>query len=103
LDNIFTIRILPSNTHTKMITNALIAFFVAIASFLIGLLPTLGTFGTAFDNAWNWISTWVANFLYVLPASETVLTVLTFLITLEAGILGFKIFDWILNKVRGSG
>lgn len=86
-----------------MFTNFLLNLITSILGFFIGLLPEMSVLGTGFNDAWNWITDWVANFIYLLPASATILNILSIMFTVELAILTFMLFNWIINKLRGSG
>lgn len=85
-----------------MILDAILNIFFNFLRLLISLLPPSqglpDTFTTSFDFFIAQATQW--NNFFPVTALFTVLG-LTF--ALEAGIFGFKSFNWIINKVRGSG
>lgn len=86
-----------------MLTNALILIIVLIISSLLSLLPEVTDMPTGFNNAWNWITEFIGNIIYVIPSGETLLTIFGLVITIEFAIFIWKNINWVINKIRGSG
>jgi len=86
-----------------MITGAIILIFISIVSFFMGLLPNMDVFPTAFNDAWDWMADLIASFLWVIPGGEDFLAIVNTLVLVLGGIFLWKIVNWVINKLRGSG
>jgi len=85
-----------------MITTALLYFFYAGIYFFLQILPTGGDLNTnittdldEFAKYWNMLDS-------VMPVG-TLFTVLLLYLAFEAIILSYKVINWIIKKLRGSG
>lgn len=86
-----------------MITQFVLNIFVSIINFFIGLLPNVTSLPDSFNDFINFIISFFGNMVYIFPPFEAVYTILGIIITIEISILTWKSFDYIYNKIRGSG
>jgi len=86
-----------------MITGALILIFTGIVTFFTGLLPNMDALPTAFTNAWDWFSGFIANMVWTIPHGEDFLYILNTFAIILGGVFIWKLINWVLNKLRGSG
>jgi len=85
-----------------MITAVMVKVFVVVASAVIGILPTSSSLPSSIDSAFTWLSEVLAPWNAVFPVS-TLLNVIVLILGIEAVLMVFSIFNFIVNKVRGSG
>jgi len=84
-----------------MITGALLNFFYAIVAFLVNLLPTSTGLPVAMTNALVNAWTLIQGFSFIIPV-DALLACIAIGMTFHVGILSFKIFHWVIGKIRGS-
>lgn len=84
-----------------MIVKFILYLFIAIMDIFIAILPT-ATLGSGFTDILNTITTTLHYADLILPMSD-LLIVLQFFLATELLIMGFRIGEFIYNKIRGSG
>jgi len=85
-----------------MIASAFIATVFGLLNWLVEFLPlannpNLSTMTSAFLSMLNYAMAW--NFIFPV---NTMLTVFLWVLGIEFAILGFRVLNWILGKLRGS-
>lgn len=72
-------------------------------NYVVSLLPLMKSLPTDFYNAWDLLSNFISNLYYVVPEVSHILLIASFTLILESSIFLFKLFNWVYNKLRGSG
>lgn len=85
-----------------MITQALAMIFYGLVWGLISLLPNPETLPSAVGTAFTAVAPYFEKANYFFPLT-TVFQIIALMTALEIGILTFKAFNWIFNKIRGAG
>jgi len=85
-----------------MITTALLYFFYAGIYFFLLLLPTGGDLNSNIATALDEFATYWNMLDSVMPVG-TLFTVLLLYLAFETIILSYKVINWIIKKIRGSG
>jgi len=85
-----------------MITLFIISAFASLVSYLLSLLPAPETIPSNIDSALTTMGAYFSKLNMFLPV-DTLLTLLSLFITIETGILTYKIVIFVYNKIRGSG
>jgi len=85
-----------------MITGLIINFFYILLFNLLAFLPDSQGLPSAVASSFTSLSGYAHAWDYIFPI-YTLLYILTLSALFHVGILGFKIVNWIINKVRGSG
>lgn len=85
-----------------MITDLLLIMFRSILDAMIFLLPNASGLPTEISSAVVSFAPYFSKANSFLPVS-TVFSIMALVLVFESGILLFKILNWILNKLRGSG
>lgn len=86
-----------------MITNALISTLSSVLNALVGLLPTGGSLPSSINDALDYFIPIWSGWTLVVPALDTLLTILLLGVTIEAAIFTYGGINWTINKLRGSG
>jgi hypothetical protein len=84
-----------------MVLEAIISLFVFVFGGLLSLLPTV-SIPSNVNDAFTTFATFFHKANAVFPMS-TVFTIIGLTLAIESGILLFKIANYIINKIRGSG
>jgi hypothetical protein len=84
-----------------MITGFLINALGILVSNLIALLPTSSGFTSGFNTSLTQFFGYAYSFNDIFPI-DTLITVLGLTVAFQAGVLLFKMFNWVLGKIRGS-
>lgn len=85
-----------------MITELLLIMFNNLLRFTISLFPNAQTLPTEITSALVTFDSYFDKINSFLPL-DTLFVIISLILTFEAGILTFKILNWVLNKLRGSG
>lgn len=85
-----------------MIIDLILYLFLQIILQVLDLLPPMTDIPTDFSNAINTFIPIISQLNQIMPVS-TIITIFLLYLTIEGGLLLFKMFNWILNKLRGSG
>lgn len=85
-----------------MILDTILYIFLLLLLEIFDLLPAMETVPSNFDSAITTIVPIFSQLNSIIPVS-TVITIFLLYLTIEGGLLVFKIFNWIINKLRGSG
>jgi hypothetical protein len=85
-----------------MITNALLWIFFTFLASVVSLFPLYSGMPVSFDSALSTITPYL-NYINNFFPVDTLWSVLSYLFIFYTGLLSFKILNWIINKVRGSG
>ena len=83
-----------------MITTGIIYMFKTMLSGFVILLPTVQSFPATIDTAIIYFSNFWNDWNDLFPI-DTIIIIIGWVITLEAGILLFHSLDWIYTKIRG--
>lgn len=84
-----------------MITGAFFTIFFALINVILNILPT-ATMPSGVDSSLSWLFTSVSPFNFIIPFT-TLFYLVGIVLMIEAFILSFKMSDWVMNKIRGSG
>lgn len=98
----FNLLLRNVEAYKFVITQALLLILFLFIDGLISLLPNFDglpeNVASAFDN----VSTLLNQANYYFPV-DTAFTIITLIVTFEAGIFLYKMINWVINKLRGSG
>jgi len=86
-----------------MLLSALIGIFVAVVSALLSVLPNMESLPDGFNNAWNWITDFMANLAWTIPGGDQLLIIFNLFIGVLMAFFIYKGINWVINKLRGSG
>lgn len=88
-----------------MILDAIISFFLGVLSFLLSLIPSFPALDDLRDSISN-ISVYMTDLIetccFIIPVSD-LLAVGGIYFVIFGGLWAFKIIDFVIQKVRGSG
>lgn len=84
-----------------MITESLFKILYFIVGFFVNLLPN-GEDSEFLSDALSFFTPTLSKLNSIFPV-DTLIYCISIFLTVEAGILTFKIMNWLFNKVRGSG
>jgi len=84
-----------------MITGAILSFFLAIINFFVSILPDSTGLPVAVTSGITTVWGYVQAFSFLVPTSALI-ACLTIALTFHVTILGFKLFHWVIGKLRGS-
>lgn len=85
-----------------MIFQALINIIFSVLDFIIGLLPDPTSLPDEMSDAFTQIASYLKKVNHYLPM-ETIFSIIGLIFAIETGLLLFTVFNWLYNKVRGSG
>lgn len=85
-----------------MITEVLLLMFRGIVSLMVGLLPSPEALPEAVYTALENFTSYFIKINKFFPV-DTFFQIIGIVLTIEAGILLFKFFNFALKKLRGSG
>ena len=85
-----------------MITLQLIKIFSGLVNFLLSILPTADAIPSEINQAFSLVAGFFKKANAIFPV-DTTFTIIGMIITIEAGILVFKVANWGINKIRGAG
>lgn len=85
-----------------MIFQFLINIVFDIINAVISVLPDPDELPGGISSAFNTIATYFHKANAILPV-DTMFTIIGLILSVEAGVLLFKLSNWVINKVRGSG
>jgi uncharacterized membrane protein SirB2 len=85
-----------------MITGFLLWILYQFFSLVIYVFPNFGGLPTQMTDALNAMQTYLQKANSILPV-DTMLVVIGIALTFEAAVLTFRLTNYIVNKVRGSG
>jgi len=85
-----------------MITTFFIAVFMFFLTPILKLLPIFNGFPPQVQTALDFVHTNLAGINKLFPL-DTLLTILSLVLTIETVYFTFRISIWIYNKIRGSG
>lgn len=85
-----------------MLLSGLVEIIRAIIDLLIDLFPSPSSLPSGINSAFELLGGYFKKANAILPV-DTMVTIFSLILTLEAGILAFKISNWVINKFRGSG
>ncbi len=84
-----------------MVLEAIINIFMFVLGGLLSLLPSVAI-PTNVDSAFTTFATFFHKANAIFPM-DTVFAIISITLTIETGILTFKVANYIINKIRGSG
>jgi len=84
-----------------MIVNLFIDLFYGLLKGIIAILPSMSIMPDAFEDMWEFLATAFSYFLYIIPAGETVPTIINLIIAFEIAYWTFMASDWLYTKIRG--
>ncbi len=85
-----------------MLLTGIIELIRALIDLLIDLFPSPSSLPSGINDAFTLLGQYFQKANAILPV-DTMITILGLILTLESGILAFKIANWVINKFRGSG
>jgi hypothetical protein len=85
-----------------MISSILLIIFYSFLSFVIGFFPSWDGWPTAMEDTITTLGVNLGILNKIFPI-DTILTILGIMFLLEFGYQNYRIINWILNKIRGSG
>lgn len=85
-----------------MIFNIIIGILISVLLFFISLLPDGIPLPTIISDSFATLSTYLGQANTFFPI-DTALQIIGLGIVVELSIVTFKMFNWVLNKIRGSG
>lgn len=85
-----------------MITEYFLSALYGLAYYLVSVLPNPETLPSQIDDAFTAISTYWPTASAFFPLS-TLFTILGLGLSIELSILGFKMSNWVFDKIRGAG
>jgi len=86
-----------------MILSAIIILLVNMIVGLISLLPDMTVLPDSVENAWDFLSGFVANMLYVIPTGTYIFGAIQIIIILEVAIFLWNQTKMVINWIRGAG
>jgi len=87
-----------------MIGGLLLQILATFLTFFINLLPNQDNWlPQSFNDAWSWLTNIVATIFWTIPSGENILFIFNTIIMFEGAIMTWATFNWIINKLRGSG
>lgn len=86
-----------------MILDAIYSILFALISGFLFYFPALGSLPNALESMLDYLFTFLANLSYVIPPLQEMLVVFGLIALVEFYLASFKILNWVLNKLRGSG
>jgi len=84
-----------------MITGAVISIFTWFVTSMIGLLPVSTGLPDDFGASLTLVLDYAKSYGFIFPM-QTLIEVAILAVTFHTGILGFKLVNWIIGKLRGS-
>lgn len=85
-----------------MITNILLLILNTFLYFIIDLFPDFTGLPTGISTTFTTIQTYFGYLNKLFPI-DTLISALAILLTFDIALVSYKIFNWIVKKVRGSG
>lgn len=85
-----------------MIIDSVLYIFLRILEEIFNLLPEMVSVPEKFDDSITFLLPFWSMANSIFPIS-TIFQIFLLYLTIEGGLLLFKIFNWIVNKLRGSG
>lgn len=85
-----------------MILDTILYIFFTFLIYVFSLLPPMTNIPVAFDESLNFLVPFFNQANSIFPIS-TVFTIFLLFLTIESVLLIYKVFNWIVNKLRGSG
>lgn len=85
-----------------MIANLFLNIISNFLIWIVDLYPQMETIPSAFDSSVNFLMPFFNMADSVFPIS-TVFQIFLLYLTIESGLLIFKLFNFLFNKFRGSG
>lgn len=85
-----------------MIADLIIYLFWGIIKLLMQVLPSMAVLPQGFTDAWDFFATQISYFFYIIPASDTITTIMGLFLLFELAMFLFKsiekIYSWIPFK-----
>lgn len=85
-----------------MIVQILLDFFFNFLNMFVYLLPDVPELPSGLDSSLTSLGSIVSPVNSIFPLA-TLFTILSIILVFEASVFAFKTFNWIYNKIRGSG
>jgi len=85
-----------------MITNAILFIFFTFLGAVTSLLPSYSGLPDDLETAFNSIGTYLNQANVIFPI-DTLFDCAVILVSVEFAIMTFKLLNFVINKVRGSG
>lgn len=86
-----------------MILDIIYYTFFALFSGFLFYFPSLGSLPAGLESMLGYLLTFMANLAYVIPPLQEMFIVFGLIVLIEFYLASFKILNWVLNKLRGSG
>lgn len=86
-----------------MIITALLNFIAFLMQPFIFLLPEIESLPSGLNSAIDWGLNGISGIQYFVPFIDDMINILIAVSFIEITLMGFYIFNFIINKIRGSG
>lgn len=86
-----------------MIVEIILSVILAGVLGVMNFLPTMQLFPQAFTDAWDWAGGYLSSMFWTIPSGGALLQIFSLVFIIEGGIFIFSSWNWVINKLRGSG